>query len=374
MLFFTAEKLFDGKKFVPNKTICTTDTGTIVDVIDGIPNEHVKKIDGFISPGFINAHCHLELSYLHHKIPEHTGLVDFLLWIYKNRSATPQEIIQQCIQDAETQMLTNGIVAVGDISNTLDTLECKAKNKMRYHTFVECIAIDETQAIPRFQQSKTIAENFLQLHGTSIVPHAPYTVCKGLFNEIHNYTPNQIVSIHNQECEAENELYMYGTGKFLELYQAVGIDRNTIHAKHKKSLAYYYELLQRSNTKILVHNTFTSKEEFETYSNANTYWCLCPNANLYIENTIPDISLLTACTNNIVLGTDSLASNNTLSIWDELCTIQKHAPSITLETMLQWATSNGAKALQMEHTLGSIEKGKTPGLLQIVNNTVQRLV
>ncbi|HEU0063840.1 MAG TPA: amidohydrolase family protein, partial [Flavisolibacter sp.] len=101
---------------------------------------------------------------------------------------------------------------------------------------------------------------------------------------------------------------------------------------------------------------------------------LCPNANLYIENKLPSIDVINSKTDAIVLGTDSLASNWTLSILDEIITIQKNFPGIELKELLKWATSNGAKALQMDKELGSFEKGKKPGVIQIVNNKVKRIL
>ena len=99
----------------------------------------------------------------------------------------------------------------------------------------------------------------------------------------------------------------------------------------------------------------------------NTFWCLCPNANQYIEQTMPPIELLRANGANIIVGTDSYASNWSLNILDELKTIQKHNAQIPLEEMLGWATINGARALQMSKHLGSFEKGKQPGVVVIEN-------
>ena len=99
----------------------------------------------------------------------------------------------------------------------------------------------------------------------------------------------------------------------------------------------------------------------------NTFWCLCPNANQYIEQTMPPIELLRTGAANIIVGTDSYASNWSLNILDELKTIQQHHPQIPLEEMLGWATINGARALQMEKHLGSFETGKKPGIVLIEN-------
>ncbi|GAC1531191.1 MAG: hypothetical protein NVS3B15_10530 [Sediminibacterium sp.] len=94
-------------------------------------------------------------------------------------------------------------------------------------------------------------------------------------------------------------------------------------------------------------------------------WCICINANLYIENALPPIPLLRNNNCQLVLGTDSLASNRSLSILDELKSITRHFPDVPLAELLQWATLNGARALQMNDILGSFEKGKQPGVIVI---------
>jgi cytosine/adenosine deaminase-related metal-dependent hydrolase len=132
-------------------------------------------------------------------------------------------------------------------------------------------------------------------------------------------------------------------------------------------------MLSQINKLILVHNTVTTKEdiEFAQQTNKELYWCLCPLANLYIENTLPDVNLLYASNCKLVVGTDSLASNDHLSIWDELSVLHAHFPTIPLEEKLRWATSNGAEALGMNSTLGSLENGKQPGIVFIENFNIE---
>jgi cytosine/adenosine deaminase-related metal-dependent hydrolase len=113
---------------------------------------------------------------------------------------------------------------------------------------------------------------------------------------------------------------------------------------------------------------------FTKNSGRHLYWCLCPNANQYISRQLPDIDLLIKHDCEIVLGTDSLASNYQLSILEEMKMIQQHFPHIELKTMLQWATSKGAKALQMDSLLGSFEKGKKPGIIVLEKNTVKKIL
>jgi len=120
---------------------------------------------------------------------------------------------------------------------------------------------------------------------------------------------------------------------------------------------------------IWVHNSFTSESDIKAVQATNTdaYWCLCPSANQYIENTMPPVQLLREQHANIIIGTDSYASNWSLNMLDELKRIQTHNAQIPLAEMLTWITSNGARALQMEDKLGSIEIGKKPGLVLIEN-------
>jgi cytosine/adenosine deaminase-related metal-dependent hydrolase len=112
-----------------------------------------------------------------------------------------------------------------------------------------------------------------------------------------------------------------------------------------------------------VHNTFTSKEDL-IYANSvqqELYWCLCPNANLYIEGKLPEIGLFLQSEAVITLGTDSLASNHQLSILDEMKVLQEKE-SVPLEKLLRWATLNGARFLGVDHQFGSFENGKQPGI------------
>jgi cytosine/adenosine deaminase-related metal-dependent hydrolase len=118
-----------------------------------------------------------------------------------------------------------------------------------------------------------------------------------------------------------------------------------------------------------VHNTFTSLEDLQwaTSQASNLFWCTCPNANLYIEDRLPDYNFFINEKAKVTIGTDSLASNKSLSVLDELKTISSHNPQIPLQTLLSWGTINGAEFLGRTE-LGTIEKGKKPGLNLLINN------
>jgi cytosine/adenosine deaminase-related metal-dependent hydrolase len=149
------------------------------------------------------------------------------------------------------------------------------------------------------------------------------------------------------------------------------IDNGHHQPTNKSSLRTYFDKLGKATNAILVHNTFTKQEDIDyiTLQTPNfklqTFFCLCVNANKYIEDALPPIELLRKNNCAIVLGTDSLASNWSLNIFDEIKTIRKKFSSVSLGEILGWATINGAKALQMAEHLGSFEKGKKPGVVLI---------
>ena len=366
--------------------LITQTDGTIVE-ITGIENagENIQQLDGILCPGFINAHCHLELSHLKGVIPEKTGLVDFVFQVVTQRYF-PQEEIEDAIQLAETAMLEAGIVAVGDICNNTHTLAQKKLKRLHYHNFIEVSGWNPSIAQIRLDKSLEYFQQFKHHFSshTSLSPHAPYSVSNALWNLLQPYFAEQVVTIHNQETIAENELFINGSGDFLRMYEMMQISNDSFSPTGKNSLPSYAEKLANSKSAILVHNSFTCEEDilFAKKTIPSVSFCLCPNANLYIEQTVPPIDLLRKHQVDIIIGTDSLASNHQLSILDELKTIHQSLPHIPLHELLQWATLNGARALGMENALGSFEKGKQPGVLLLQNidshlnstTTVQRLL
>jgi cytosine/adenosine deaminase-related metal-dependent hydrolase len=188
-----------------------------------------------------------------------------------------------------------------------------------------------------------------------------------LWKLLSNYFGTHTISMHNQETMDENEFFEKKSGSFLGMYERTKVSLDFFEATGLSSLQSVLPYFKKAARIILVHNSFTSKEDIHAVQKEmpNSFWCLCPNANQYIEKTMPPIELLRASGAEIVIGTDSYASNWSLNIIDELKTIQKHNPSIPLSEMLGWATINGARALQMEAGLGSFEKGKKPGVVLI---------
>ena len=376
---FKADKIFDGYSVLEDETVLITDKdGIVMDLVpDKDAGEDTQVFKGIITPGLINCHCHLELSHLKNLIPPHTGLIDFLCSVVTKRDF-PRDIIDQAIIDAEKEMSENGIVAVGDIGNTADTVIVKSKSRIQWQNFVEVLGFTDDKAEENIEYFKTVAEvleskksEFNIQNRTTLVPHAPYSISPKTFELINSLTTNQVISIHNQEHPAEDELYKTGGGDYLKLFRIFGIDESPFPVTGKSSIQSVLPHFNKEQTIILVHNTFMPEEDVEfakAYTEENglrLIWCLCINANLYIENKVPPIHMFVNLDCPIVLGTDSYSSNWQLSIAKEIESAHKHFPEIPLDTILQWATINGAKALKWDKELGSFEKGKKPGVTLI---------
>lgn len=383
--YFSADWIFPVSSApIKNGVVAVNADGRIKQVLTAheAVNLDVINLEGAIVPGFINTHCHLELSHMLGQIPEKTGLVEFVLSIIRSRQSDATQI-KLAMQNADRQMFDNGIVAVGDISNQITSKETKQNSKIHYHTFVEAMGFNPERANAIMDYAKGIKEDFEPLPA-SVVPHAPYSVSPELFQLISADAEkdNVFISVHNQETVDENTFFESKTGGFLNLYQFLGLDISFFEPTNKTSLQSWLPYIATRKS-LLVHNTVSSKADvvFAKQSQADLYWCLCPQANLYIENALPNVDLLIEEDVKITLGTDSLASNHQLNILSEMLTLQKHK-QVAFDKLLQWATLNGAEFLDLDSTLGTIEVGKTPGLnliqlsadFKIENDQVTRLI
>ena len=371
--------------------LITNEKGEVKDIVPVTEaGGDIQQFNGILSPGFINCHCHLELSHMRGLIPEQTGLVDFVFKVVNERHF-PEEEILAAIAKAEDEMLINGIVAAGDICNNTLTLPQKKLQRLAYYNFIEVSGWLPALAPTRFERSLNFFTIFSQIQNSkfkiqnSLSPHAPYSVSDELWQLLYPYFENNTVTIHNQETDFEDALFKKGKGDFMRMYGMMNMDTAFFHPTGKSSLQSYFPKLVKAKQVLLVHNTFTKEEDvlFVNRQSSTVSWCVCINANQYIEQAVPPIAMLRKNNCQLVIGTDSLASNRSLGVLDELKTITRLFPLIPLSELLQWATSNGARALQMEDMLGSFEKGKMPGVIlleQLENNqlteksTVRRLL
>ncbi len=321
-----------------------------------------------------------------------------------NHRHVAQEQIDEAIEQADHEMWEAGIQAVGDICNKADTAAVKRRSPIRYYSFVEMFDfLNDARAQQTFDGYYEVFAQQSDENGDrkSCVPHAPYTVSKSLFKLINagnqslitNHQSPITVSIHNQETIHEDQFFLNKTGDFNEFYRSFGIPLDGFEPSGRPSIYYALENMDPQHRTLFVHNTETLPEEIRAATawaaqspitnHQSPFWCSCPNANLYIENRLPNYRYFIENEAIVCLGTDSLTSNWQLSILEEMKTIARYQSYVPFGTLLRWATLNGAMALGFDDELGSIEVGKKPGLLLLSlgtdlkldqNTSVKRLV
>jgi len=382
-LKFKGEYLFTGFEMLgQNQVLVANERGVIQNIVpEREAGEDLQILNGIVLPGFVNSHCHLELSHLHNLIPEKTGLVDFVFDVVTKRHLD-EAAIYEAIARAEDEMIAGGIVAVGDICNNAYSILQKQKGRISYYNFIEVTGWSPEVAGSRFEKSRSFYEQFqesLPQEQLAMAPHAPYSVSEGLWQLIRSYYDRKTTTIHNQETPSEDEFFIRGKGDLLRMYSLMHIENPFFKPTGQSSLVSCLHNLNQAKNVLFVHNTFTTKESLEHLKIAwessakegeypQAFFCTCPNANLYIEDRLPSLDLFLAQGLTMTIGTDSLASNHSLNILSELKTIIKHFPKIPQVQLLQWATINGARALQMENLFGSFETGKAPGIILIEKN------
>ncbi len=371
---FSATYVYTGKGApLKNGIVELDEKGTVVSVIDTggqlAEFSNMEFHSGVIVPGFVNTHCHLELSNLRGKITPKQGLVDFVGQVVGKRSSFQQNA-QRAMRAADADMHAQGVVAVGDIANCTASIDVKTKSKIHYHTFVETFGLDEEKATEIFDRHWHMKVAFMEKElSVSLTPHSPYSLSPKLFDQLTDFFKSapEPISFHNQETPSENEWFLNGDGELYNSLKSKGFPVDSIKATGKSSLRSTLERFPSQNNLLLIHNTFTQEQDLDyaLQKHGNIYFVFCPNANLFIENRLPDVHLFRKKNASITLGTDSLASNEQLSVMEEMITLRENFPEIPFGEMLQWATINGAKALQLDKNLGTIEKGKRPGLVLI---------
>lgn len=376
--------LFDGiNLYPPSSKILIYDStdGKIIDLLSTVDCsfEDVCYLDGLVAPGLVNAHCHLELSHLEGKIARYCGLPQFLLEVIARRQLHSEaEIImarQKILQTLELSY-QQGVRVIGDIVSTPLSLTVKQEyadniNDIRLHNFIELIGFDAVWPERKKRQFLQLYEDFNRYGlNASFALHAPYSVGQDLLNQLAFMKP-KISTIHNQEAAAENELYLYGRGKFIDFYKQLNLDYKHFQPPACSSFQYFLPyLLNSTERRIFVHNTFMQLSDIQFFlqqsetTRINSFFAICARANEYIEHSLPSSDILQELRDYLVIGTDSLASNTDLSILKEMQFLQAHYNVLTKD-LLFWATANGARALGLEREYGYLHKGFSPGIIRI---------
>ncbi len=335
-------------------------------------------VEGWIVPGWINAHCHLELAGLKGLIEENTGINGF---IDSLNAVRPKQGDPRAMREADAQMWAEGVMAVVDISNTTDSFGVKRQSAIEYYTLVERFGFRPEVAEQSYRQGVQVLEA-LRADGLkgNITLHAPYSSSVPLMANVkaHIEAEGGLWSLHFLESESERELFEHQRGALFDRLENWGFKPAEQLRGFRTVMDYMQQAIPRSGPLLFVHNTHISDAELDRLGPEleRLFFCLCPEANRFIEAQLPPLDLLSRSPLKLCLGTDSLASARHLSMLENLKLLQEAFTTLSFETMLCWATLNGARLLGEDHRLGAIAVGMRPGLVHIrhVDNSSKKIL
>ena len=356
--------------------VITLDDDGVIQEISQLKNEteSTEFYNGILVPGFVNTHCHIELSHLKGSFETGTGMSGFIKQITELRESSQIEKRVESLSMEMRDLYESGVSAMADISNSGESFKAKSESPLYTRTFIEVFGTEQ-------EHSSQIMSRALQLHkmakdlgiDAAPTPHSCYTMSAKLLRESSNAALSEgWLSYHNQESWEEEEMIRNGRGPLFRQYIKRGL--STPPVTGLSSLIYFLKILKSTSNPdigkiLLVHNTFTDQESVTKAIDEikNLFWAICPLSNIFIHNALPPLELLRRHNAVITIGTDSLSSNTTLSITDEIKCIHKFFPRIPLNEILEWSSFNGARFLGIEDKFGSFERGKSPGVVLIEN-------
>ena len=350
------------------------DDGTILQTgVCADPAEEEVFLDGAVSPGFVNAHCHIELSYMWKLFRKGTGMAGFIDQINALRDTASLEDKLADIQTWMDRLWQRGVTAMADISNCADSFAIKAASPMYTRTFLEVFGTEPQDCAVVIRDVKALQEQALACGlDAAPTPHACYTMSPELLTAASaEGLRSGYLSYHSEETPEEDEMIRSGSGPMWENRKRAGM--STPPVTGTSSLQYFLERLQQVHAApfdehiLLVHEVCMDQEGIDAVKAVlnHPFIALCPLSNLFIHNALPPVELLRSNEMKLTIGTDSLSSNDDLDPVAELFCLQENFPQVPLGEMLGWACRNGAEFLGKEAVFGTLEPGKRPGLVLI---------
>lgn len=337
-----------------NTMVTVDDDGRIAAIEQFDPSQldamaGVEFHSGILVPALVNAHCHLELSYLRGAIPRGCGFAGFAEGMAAVRNRFSDEERLQAARDADREMYSAGIGAVGDIANDASAFVVKEASPVFYRTFCEVFGLRHNNL------SRAAAMAGRQ--SSSLTPHSMYSLNNELLATVCREGGNPL-SIHFMESPSERELFE-GRGPLRAWFDSEGFECDFLECGSPAERL--TACIPPDRSVVLVHCTCVAQRDIDIIMNhfrAPVHWCLCPRSNDFISGLQPDVGLLRRNGLNICLGTDSPASNESLTMEEEL----KSFVDVPLDEVLMWATRNGAEALGLSDGRGVLRVGSRCGL------------
>ena len=337
------------------------------------PSQEPCFLTGAVVPGFVNAHCHVELSSMKGLFRKGSGMAGFIDQINALRDTKTRAEKIADIQYWMDRMYAEGVSAMADISNGSDSFAIKAAHPMYTRSFLEVFGTEPEDCgdvMDSVLQLKAVADGFgLDAAPT---PHACYTMSPELLTAASREgLKSGFLSYHSEESDEEEQMIRSGSGPMWDNRKEAGM--STPPVTGQSSLLYFLDRLQAAHPApfdehiLLVHEVCMDQEGIDAVKSVmrHPFVALCPLSNIFIHNALPPVRLMMDSGLKVTIGTDSLSSNDTLSMVKEMYCLQENFPFLRLGTLLEWACRNGAEFLGKEDVYGSIAPGKRPGLVYI---------
>jgi cytosine/adenosine deaminase-related metal-dependent hydrolase len=349
------------------------DDGRIVEVGTASAADAIDVGRAAILPALVNAHTHLELSYLHRRIPPAARFGEWVRAVMTTRQQYPDPADPRILGPAKaaiTAAKAAGTGLVGDISNTLATVPLLREAALPAQVFHELTGFTEQDPVSRVRDARARAETLgaddrIRI---SIAPHAPYSVSAGLFQAIRadlEAHAGAISSVHLAEPPEEVELLRHGSGDIRAVLEELGRWPDDWRPPGVSPVQYLIDLGVLDSRMLVVHAVQCDGTDLAQLSSLGATVVSCPRSNVYVGAGAPPLEVFYAMDVHVAFGTDSLASVADLNLFMELSEARRLAPRVSARRLLESATLAGARALGFEDDFGSIEPGKRAALIAI---------
>lgn len=370
MTLLTADYLYSPEGWLKDHVLELGEGGRVLALRPRRRGDSCQSYAGALCPGWVNVHCHLELSFLRGKLPPGLGMTAFILQVVGLRQQASEEAMRAHALDAMNEAWATGTVAMGDTCNLPLTASLKRSHSLFTHSFVEILGVPPERAAHILTKGQETRQAFTGL-AHSLSPHAPYSMSSALLELLYAHSRGPY-SIHLLESRAERQLFEAKAGPFLDFYQRLGIALPDFGAS--SPIEHITRHMPPHPPIIWVHTTEITPEELAAlfHQHPQAYVCLCPRANDYLHGRSPQLSTYASLPEDrLCLGTDSLANNETLDLFDEIRTLQQQHPAASLHQLIRMGTTNGGKALQQASNFGIFAVGARPGVNLIGPLTAQ---
>jgi cytosine/adenosine deaminase-related metal-dependent hydrolase len=335
-------------------------------------SDEIDLGDAAVLPGLVNAHTHLELSWMRGRIPETDSFPDWIRSVIALRAQTDQqgEAVLGAVHDAIDESHRYGTALVGDISNTLCTLPALIDRNMAGLVFHELLGFRADAAERIVSRARSAMANAVVTESVrcTLSAHAPYSVSPAMFIAIQaamRDDPAAPLSVHLGESAAEVEFLQEGRGPFRNLLDELGVWDSSWVVPHCGPLDYLERLGFLDERLLVVHGVQFGPAELSRIASSGATLVTCPRGNLRTGAGAPPIAEFFESGARVAVGTDSLASVVDLNMFAEIAEMRRLAPVIPARRLLESATATGARALGFAPDFGTIEPGKRDRLIAV---------